>query len=234
MSAGILFGIGVGPGDPDLLTMKAIKTIQIVDTVIAPRTEKKDDSLALKIAEPFLRSDVEIVYQTFPMVKDFSESAPETWESNKSEILNRIQAGKNVAFLTLGDPMFFSTFIYIFERLKSEVKIETIPGVPAFLAIASRIGKPVVFGDEILSIIPATADESKIDRALKTPDSVVMMKVYKNFPTIIDALEMNQMIDDAILISRCGLEDEKRIENLKSHADEKLNYLSTILTRRNK
>lgn len=234
MSEGILFGIGVGPGDPDLLTMKAIKTIQRVDTIIAPRTEKKDDSLALTIAEPYLRSDVEIVYQTFPMVRDFSESAVETWESNKREILQRLHSGRNVAFLTLGDPMFFSTFIYIFERLKSEVKIETIPGVPAFLAIASRIGRPVVLGDEILSIIPATADESKIDRALESSDCVVMMKVYKNFPTISNALEKNSMIDEAILISRCGLSDEKRIDDLKSYSGEKLNYLSTILTRRNK
>ncbi len=232
-NAGIFYGIGVGPGDPELLTVKAINTIQKVDTIIAPKTEKKDDSLALSIVKPHLKKDVEIVYQTFPMVKDFSDTAAETWQANKSEILERIKAGKNVAFLTLGDPLFFSTFIYIFELLtKEKIRIELIPGIPAFLAIASRIQKPVVCGDEVLSIIPATADLDKIDHALKNSDASILMKVYKNFPEIVDVLEKNDFIDEAVLISRCGLKDEKRIDDLKSHTDEKLNYLSTIQTRR--
>ena len=90
---GTFYGIGVGPGDPDLLTVKAIKAIKNVDVIIAPKTEKKDGSVALEIARPYLKADVEIIYQVFPMVKDFAES-PEIFISNKEEIIKILQAKK--------------------------------------------------------------------------------------------------------------------------------------------
>ena len=230
---GTFYGIGVGPGDPDLLTVKAISTIKQVDVIIAPKTEKKDDSVALSIARPYLKPDIKIIYQVFPMVKDFNDS-PEVFVSNKDEIISLLNEGLNVAFLTLGDPMFYSTYIYIFKLLQSEdVRIETIPGVPAFLAIASQIGKPVAFGDDILSIIPATADLNAIDSALDNSNTAVMMKVYKNFDDIVDNLERHDMARQAVLVSRCGLSDEKIISDIAQHRHENLNYLSTIITRKN-
>lgn len=229
---GIFYGIGVGPGDPELLTVKAINAIKISEVIIAPKTEKKSDSLALQIATPYLRADVQIVYQTFPMVKDF-ETSPEIFESNVSEILSYLNAGKNVGFLTLGDPMFFSTYIYIFKLLKkSAVQIETVAGVPAFLAIAAKIGYPVAYGNEMLSIIPATADAEKISAALKNSEDAVLMKVYKNFGEVAEILNAENLSENAVLVSRCGLEDEKIISDIDACKNEKLNYLSTILTRR--
>ena len=141
---GTFYGIGVGPGDPELLTVKAIKAIEAADVLIAPKTEKKDGSVALEIARPYLKKDIEIVYQVFPMVKNFADDSG-AWEANKAEILALLNAGKNVAFLTLGDPMFYSTYIYVFRLLEHEdVDIVTIPGVPAFIAIGSRVGRPIV------------------------------------------------------------------------------------------
>lgn len=231
-NVGIFYGIGVGPGDPELLTLKAIKILKKIDAVIAPKTEKKSDSLALSIVENFLRDDVEIIYQTFPMIKNFSESKI-VFKSNVQEIINLLDAEKNVAFLTLGDPMFYSTYIYIFQLLQDRgIKIETIPGIPAFLAISSYIGRPAVFGNDIITIIPATADKSKIQDALKFSDSTVLMKVYKNFPEIVELLDAENMLDAAVLVSRCGLQNEKIFTNLQEHKSEKINYLSTILTRR--
>ncbi len=230
---GTFYGIGVGPGDPELLTVKAIHAIQAADVLIAPKTEKKEDSLALSIARPYLRPDVEIVYQTFPMVRDFAQDT-RPWEANRDEILALLEAGKNVAFLTLGDPMFFSTYIYIYRLLRdAHVRIETIPGVPAFAAIGSRTGYPIVEGDDILSIIPATAPEEKIQRALAAADNVVLMKVYKNFSQIVDDLEAAQLSEQAVLVSRAGLPEERVIRDVPAHRNEKLNYLSTILTRKN-
>ncbi|MBR1858501.1 MAG: precorrin-2 C(20)-methyltransferase [Selenomonadaceae bacterium] len=229
---GTFYGIGVGPGDPDLLTVKAINTMKQVDVIIAPKTEKKDDSVALSIARPYLKPDIKIIYQVFPMVKDFNDS-PEVFISNKDEIISLLNEGLNVAFLTLGDPMFYSTYIYIFKLLQTEdVRIETIPGVPAFLAIASQIGKPVAFGNEILSIIPATADLNAIDSALDNSNTAVLMKVYKNFDEIVDNLERHDMARQAVLVSRCGLSDEKIISDITQHRHENLNYLSTIITRK--
>ena len=234
ISMGTFFGVGVGPGDPELLTVKAINALKISTVIIAPKTEKKETSVALSIARPYLNSGVKIVYQTFPMVPDFEESH-KIFVQNKDEILNFLQTGENVAFLTLGDPMFYSTYIYVFRLLKnSNVKIETIPGIPAFLAISSYIGKPLSFGDDILTVIPATATRSKIINALKFSDTTVLMKVYKNFDKIIDMLKENRFSDEAVLVSRCGLDDEKIIYNLEEYKSEKLNYLSTILTQRKK
>ena len=230
---GTFYGIGVGPGDPELLTVKAIKAIEAADVLIAPKTEKKDGSVALKIARPYLKEGVEIVYQVFPMVKDFAKN-PEAWEENKAEILALLNAGKNVAFLTLGDPMFYSTYIYVFRLMEQEnVEIVTIPGVPAFAAIGSRLNRPIVEGDDILAIIPGTADRADIEKILSTVQSAVVMKVYRNAPEIIDLLAENHMAEDAVLVSRAGLDDEKIIRDIGAQRGEPLNYLSTILARRN-
>ncbi len=231
---GIFYGIGVGPGDPELLTVKAINAIKNSNFIIAPKTEKKSDSLALTIAAPYLRADVQIVYQTFPMVKNFEES-PELFEGNVTEILKYLRDGQNVGFLTLGDPLFFSTYIYIFKLLKkSGVQIETVAGVPAFLAIAAKIGYPLACGNDILSIIPATADTEKISAALKNSDAAVLMKVYKNFGEVTEILNAENLSENAVLVSRCGLEGEKISDDINSLKNEKLNYLSTILTSKSK
>ena len=232
-NAGIFYGIGVGPGDPELLTLKAINALKKIDVLIAPKTEKKADSVALSIVQPHLKPNIEIIYQTFPMVRDFAEET-EVFETNKEEILEKLRGGQNVGFATLGDPMFYSTYIYIFKLLKRcGVKIETIAGVPAFLAIAAQIGRPIAYGNDILTIIPATAELAAIKNSLDRADSTVLMKVYKNFPEVVDELKAHEMIDEAILVSRCGLDDEKIITDIAAHRNEHLNYLSTILTRRN-
>ena len=231
--SGIFYGIGVGPGDPELLTVKAIKAIEKVDVLIAPKTEKKDGSVALTVAKPYLKKDVEIVYQVFPMVKGFAENSTDAWESNKQEILELLRAGKNVAFLTIGDPMFYSTYIYVFRLLENEgVEIQTIPGIPAFAAIGSQLGYPIVEGDDVLSIIPATASPEKVEKAMQAADNVVLMKVYKNFEEVADMLDKNEMAEQAVLVSRAGLDDEKIIYDVVAHKKDKLNYLSTILTRK--
>ena len=166
------------------------------------------------------------------MVKDFA-AATEVFESHANEIMTLLNGGRNVGFATIGDPMFYSTYIYIFRLLKPRgAKIVTIPGVPAFLAIAAQIGRPIAFGNDILTVIPATADLEAIKRSLDRADSTVIMKVYKNFPEIVDALTSRRMIDDAVLVSRAGLDDEKIITDVAAHKSDALNYLSTILTRR--
>jgi len=230
--AGIFYGIGVGPGDPELLTVKAIKAMREVDVIIAPKTEKKDGSVALSIAKEYLKADVEIVYQVFPMVVRFEEST-EAWEANKREIMALLQAGKKVAFLTLGDPMFYSTYIYIYRLLEKEaIDIQTIPGIPAFCAIGSMLNYPLVEGNDVLSIVPATADMEKIKKVMAVTDNVVLMKVYKNFSEIVDTLAENDMAKRSVMVSRCGLPDEEKIYDIEAEKDRKVNYLSTILARR--
>ena len=168
----------------------------------------------------------------FPMVKGFALDDA-AWKQNKEEILGFLEEGKNVAFLTLGDAMFFSTYIYVFRLLEKEgVPIETIPGIPAFVAMGSHLGWPIVEGDDVLSVIPATAGTEKIEKALSVSDNVVLMKVYKNFPEVAELLEKNAMLDHAVMVSRCGLPDEERIDDIRARKNQPVNYLSTILARR--
>ena len=168
------------------------------------------------------------------MVKGFAENSTDAWEANKQEILALLNAGKNVAFLTIGDPMFYSTYIYVFRLLENAgVEIKTIPGIPAFAAIGSQLGYPIVEGDDVLSIIPATASPEKVEKAMQASDNVVLMKVYKNFEEVADMLDQNEMAEQAVLVSRAGLDDEKIIYDVLAHKKDKLNYLSTILTRKN-
>lgn len=232
--SGIFYGVGVGPGDPELLTLKAINVIKEADVIITPKTEKKENSVALTIAKPFLKEDVEIVKLVFPMVFQ-ADTLTKAWESNKSVILDLLAKGKKVVFLTLGDPMFYSTYIYVFRLLENcGYPIETIPGVPAFCAIGSKLGFPVVEGNDVLSIIPATISEDKLDKALAMADNVVLMKVYKNSGQVIAMLKKHGLAENTVMISRCGLDDEHVVCNLKDLGDQKINYLSTILARRNK
>ncbi len=226
---GTFYGVGVGPGDKELLTLKAIKTIKAADVIIAPKTEKKEGSVALSIAEDYIGENARIVYQVFPMVKNFAQSSRE-WRQNKEEILGFLEDGKNVVFLTLGDPMFYSTYIYMFKMLKGTANIVTVPGITAFTAIGSACDYPIVEGNEILAVIPATADKDKIDRALKAADRAVLMKVYHNFAEIADLLQENDMAKNAVMSSRCGLDEEKLITDIASRKNDKVNYLSTILT----
>ncbi len=232
--AGAFYGVGVGPGDPELLTVKAVKVIGAADVILAPKTEKKDDSTALDIAKPFVKADVAIVKMVFPMVYH-GETLSKAWEANKDAILELLAEGKKVVFLTLGDPMFYSTYIYIFHLLENcGYPVETVPGVPAFCAIGSKIGYPLAEGEDILSIIPATIPEEKMDRILAISDNVVLMKVYKNYRQVVDKLNRHGQGENAVMVSRCGLDGEQVVRDLKNIGDQGVNYLSTILGRRSK
>ncbi|HBC93893.1 MAG TPA: precorrin-2 C(20)-methyltransferase [Pelotomaculum sp.] len=229
---GVFYGIGVGPGDPDLLTLKAVKLLQHVDVIIAPRTEKKEGSIALSIAGGYIREDTRILELAFPMVFD-RNFLTEAWEQNKTVILDLLQEGKNVAFLTLGDPMLYSTYIYIYRLLEGNgITIETVPGITSFCAAASRLNFPLAEGNDILSIVPAILEEDKIATALSCSDNLVLMKVYKNYERVAGQLKEHGFDGETVMISRCGFADEEIVYNLEDRECKMPNYLSTILAKR--
>ena len=230
--AGKFYGVGVGPGDPELVTVKAAKLLAEADVVVAPKTEKKDGSVALDIAKRYIKESTEILLQVFPMVKNFAAD-PSPWQKNAAEIENFLARGCKVVFITLGDPMLYSTYIYIYRLLKvAGADAVTVPGVNSFAAIAAAAERPLVLGDEILTIIPATAPTDKIKRALAATDRAVLMKVYHNFSAVADMLAEEGLDKQAIMVSRCGLNEERVITDIKSQKSEPVNYLSTILTAR--
>lgn len=233
MMTGMFYGVGVGPGDSGLLTVKGAKIIGNADIIIAPRSEKTEDSTALNIAREYINEKTEIVDMIFPMIYD-QNALDEAWIENRRIIGEYLEQGKKVVFLTLGDPMFYSTYIYVFRLLKdANFPIETIPGIPAFCAIASYIGFPLVEGDNIISIIPATADAEKIAATMKISNNLVIMKSSRYFDNVVKNLEENDFLANSVMVSKCGLPDEKIVRDLKNSAAADVNYLSTILARRN-
>lgn len=233
MKKGKLYGIGAGPGDSELMTVKAVRLVREADLIITPKTEKKDGSVAWHIAAPYIPKTAEVLPMVFPMVTDPAVLKAQ-WKENAALIAEKLDEGKNIVFLTLGDPMLYSTYMYIFHAFEgSGYDIETIPGIPAFLAIASYLNMPVAEWEETAAILPATADPDTIDRMLSAADHAVIMKVYKNWPLIQKLLRKHGMIHSSVMISRAGLPDEVIFRDLdRVPSDYQPNYLSTILARK--
>ena len=201
------YGIGTGPGDSTLVTIKAVNTIKMLDILYTPEPKKGGDSLALSIVKEYVPDTVEIKQRHFPMNNDSVEKMA-SWDAIAAEIKDDVKAGKEVGFITLGDPMIYSTYVYIMERLMDEIEVETIPGISSFSNIASNQNFPLVMDTDPLMVIPCTMEEEKIDAALQTYDCFVLMKVYKNFKEIVQKLEKYDLIDSAILVSNSSQERE--------------------------
>ena len=227
------YGIGTGPGDSTLVTIKAVNTIKMLDILYTPEPKKGGDSLALSIVKEYVPDTVEIKQRHFPMNNDSVEKMA-SWDAIAAEIKDDVKAGKEVGFITLGDPMIYSTYVYIMERLMDEIEVETIPGISSFSNIASNQNFPLVMDIDPLMVIPCTMEEEKIDAALQTYDCFVLMKVYKNFKEIVQKLEKYDLIDSAILVSNSSQEREVVYKDLRDvHLQEKISYFSTILVNRN-
>ena len=227
------YGIGTGPGDSTLVTIKAVNTIKMLDILYTPEPKKGGDSLALSIVKEYVPDTVEIKQRHFPMNNDSVEKMA-SWDAIAAEIKDDVKAGKEVGFITLGDPMIYSTYVYIMERLMDEIEVETIPGISSFSNIASNQNFPLVMDTDPLMVIPCTMEEEKIDAALQTYDCFVLMKVYKNFKEIVQKLEKYDLIDSAILVSNSSQEREVVYKDLRDvHLQEKISYFSTMLVNRN-
>lgn len=179
---GKLYGVGVGPGDPELLTMKAVGIIQSCDVVIAPSAMAGGESIALEITKQYIPQETETLILHFPMGKDNREE--KIYEAYQ-RVEAYLQAGKTVAFLTIGDPFVYSTYIYVLEHFKGQgYDIETVPGITSFCASASLAQVPLVIGDENLLVLPGTRIKEVEDQPY-----IVIMKVYRREAAIIDHLE---------------------------------------------
>lgn len=227
------YGIGTGPGDSELVTVKAVNTIKRLDILYTPEPKKGGDSLALSIVKEYVPENVEIKQRHFPMSNDSVEKMA-AWDKVAAEIKADVQDGKEVGFITLGDPMVYSTYVYVMERLIDEIEVETIPGISSFSNIASNQNFPLVMDTDPLMVIPCTMEDEKIDSALQTYDCFVLMKIYKNFKEIVQKLEKYDLIDSAILVSNSSQDTEVVYKDLRDvHLQEKISYFSTILVNKN-
>lgn len=227
------YGIGTGPGDSSLVTVKAINTLKNIDILYTPEAKKGGDSLALSIVKEYVPDKVEIKSRHFPMSNHGTDKI-EAWEDISKEIVSDVKSGKDVGFITLGDPMIYSTYVYVMERIMEDIEVETIPGISSFSNIASNQNFPLVMDTDPLVVIPCTMEDDKIDEALEKYDCIVLMKIYKRINLILDKLKKHNLIDYAILVSNSSQEREVVFTNLREEEiDEKISYFSTILVNKN-
>ena len=233
MKKGTLYGVGVGPGDPGLITVKGRDVIGACRHVFAPKARIKAESLALQIAGRYAAADAQIHEVVFPMVED--ESVLERhWNECAAEIVALLAAGDDVCFLTLGDTLLFSTHIYLMRAVKAlapEAAIVTVPGVNSFSAAAALTGFPLGEGKKPLLVIPVSDDLDVVRAALDGERTVVLMKIGKRLPQIVALLEERGLARGSVFVARAGLEGERvqiDLTNLKA-AEAQLGYLSVIL-----
>jgi len=231
---GILYGIGVGPGDPELLTLKAVRALSEVDVIFAAASTKNDYSTAYGIAKPHLKEGVRVIQLGFPMTKDEAELEA-AWSHNAKIVAEVLDKGENAAFLTLGDPLTYSTYGYLQRTLLKfdpSTKLQAIPGITSFHAAASKIGLVLTESKESLLITSGVADPETLEKQLEVADNAIIMKAYKNFEEIRETLTRLRLNDKTVLVSRLGMDNESILMDIKD-APSKPHYFSLALVKKN-
>ena len=229
-AAGVLYGIGVGPGAPDLITLRAVNALRSVRVILAAASPKNEHSLALSIAAPHLPEDVEILRLDFPMTRDRAV-LEHAWAGNARAVAAVLRSGRDAAFLTLGDPLIYSTFGYLMRTLRAldpDLPVRVVPGITSYQEAAAKTRTVLCEGGENLLIVSGINDADRLGQALELADSAVILKAYRNFETITGALRAHGRLGQSRFASRLGLEGEITLRGLEN-APEKPHYLSLIL-----
>ena len=224
---GKLYGIGVGPGDTELLTLKAARILKTVPVVFTPKSSKEKESIALSIVRPVLeeRKDYKrlmLVTPIFPMIED-KEELEKIWTSASEMIAQYLDSGRDVAFITLGDPSVFSTYSYLQKKLKGKYEIETVPGITSFTACAAARNEALVEQNDVLTVVPKIDD--RLEQILEYSDSVVLMKASRNTSQLEQIIEEKERPKDIYSVQNCTRENEKIIEGFSNEKP----YLTTTV-----
>jgi precorrin-2/cobalt-factor-2 C20-methyltransferase len=233
---GALFGIGVGPGDPELITLKSVRILNNVDVVFAAASTKNSYSLAVSVAKPHIPEATSVKKLAFPMSKD-KKVTEQAWQENTRVILKELEQGKDVAFITLGDPMTYSTFGYILRHIQAmapHVDVKTIPGITSYLASAACLNTPLVEGDEALLILSGVKGGERLRQVSGHPENVVFLKAYRNIKDIIAAIKEADMLDNSAGLINCGLPDEEIVKDIQELEDRSPDYWTLLIAKQTK
>ena len=232
---GTLYGIGVGPGDPDLIPLKSIKIIKRVEVIFAASSTKNDHSQAVKIAAPHIPETSQVRLLPFPMTKDLAEKKA-CWQAHALTVIAELEKGHDVAFLTLGDSLTYATYGYVLKNvlaLAPGAPVVTVPGISAYQAAAARVNRPLVEGEESLLVLSGVEGGHRLRQLSDIVDNVVFMKAYRNAGDITDALEENHMLENSVAVANCCLANEEVIEDVKTLKQRKPGYWTLILAKKN-
>lgn len=229
-STGTLYAIGVGSGAPDLITLRAVNILSSVDVVLAAASPKNDASISLSIAQKYLPESTQILRLDFPMTQD-QELLNSMWKKNTKITADILLSGKSAAFLTLGDPLIYSTFGYIMRNLQEEypeLPIEIVPGITSFQTAAAKTQTILCEGKESLTIVPGINSKQELKATLAKADSAVILKVYKNANIICESLASDSRAHSSIFASQLGMENEVITHGIQS-IPQNPPYLSLLL-----
>jgi len=210
-----LIGIGVGPGDVDLLTVKAVRAIQNADIIMCPASNENRPSIALTVVLPIIdkSKNQEIIKLIFPMTKD-RDVLESTWKKNAKIMAETVLTGKNVVYLTVGDPFLYSTWIYMHKDLKEnypEMDVSVIPGIVSMFTFASKVGVSIAEGAEKVAIIPSCYDLSSVKEIAKHSESMIFLKDGRYFDQVIKVLKESGFPNDSIFAIGQDLGTENEI-----------------------
>jgi precorrin-2/cobalt-factor-2 C20-methyltransferase len=226
--SGILYGLGVGPGDPDLITLKAHGVLQRVPVIAYP-APAEGASLARAIAAAHLPGgQIEIVIRT-PMVPG-AFPAHDVYDKYAIEIAAHLDAGRDVAVMCEGDPFLYGSFMYIYTRLVGDHRVQVVPGVSSIVACAAAAGTPLVSRNQVLTVVPATLHADDLERRIAGSAATAVMKLGRHASKVRGVLVRLGRIDDAWYVEHASMESE-RVLPLADFTDEHAPYFSMILVR---
>lgn len=243
MGNSTLYCVGCGPGDPDLLTLKAINIIKNADVIYTPTARENKPSVALAIVEKFLAKETEIRQLVFPMVKDY-EKLSEHWKINAKEIAEAVRNGKKAVYLTVGDPSLYSTWIYIHKEMcknYKDIEIEIVPGITSIFSFSAEIKTPIGEGEEIIGIIPACYNLDRLKIAAECCDTLVFLKDGRYFNNVIDILMESSFPEDSdifiaedVSTDNETLQKRKLVDVAKNKNENNDKYFSIMIAKKKK
>ncbi len=227
--SGTLYGIGVGPGDPELLTLKGLRLLRASPVLAYPAPEH-GDSLARQIVERHLDGDkIEIPIRMSLIAARFPEQ--EVYDRAAKEIGNHLAAGRDVAVVCEGDPFFYGSFIHLFGRMAERHAVEVVPGVSSLMACAAALGAPLAARNDVMTVVPAPLPDDQIRARLAATDAATIIKVGRHFPRVLAILRELDLARHARYVERATMANQ-RILDLDQVDAESVPYFSMIIVHR--
>lgn len=232
---GRFYGVGVGPGDPELLTLRAYHVLSQVPVILVPKKSAQSESIAESIITKVIpRIEAEIVDVVLPMLRD-KEQLRKYWGQAADTIWEYLRQGKDCAFVNVGDPLLYGTFIHVWETLQKghpEIAAEVIPGISSINAAAARTIFPLASDDDSIAVIGGNPKDKVIRETLEKFDTVIFMKMNNVFDTLLGILEDMKLVEKCVYVRRCTTQDEEIIWDIRQLRGEKIDYFSLLIVRK--
>ena len=240
---GHLYLVGVGPGDPELMTCKAVRILTAAKIWAVPTAREKGISSAQQIAGQMVPDNGRTILSLcFPMKKVFlgqetDDHLLQAWRKSADEVIRHLDRGLDVAFPTLGDATLYSTAFYLLAMIQEQrphLPVTVVPGITAMAACAASQSSPLALGDDVLAVVPAAFEDDRLRNILLSLDAVVLMKVHRRLDALIDLLEELGLADCAVLTERSGMPGERVYTDIREARGRNLHYFSTMVIRKKK